>query len=397
MDNDDEVENGSGALEGDSVSVDDDYGNDNHKRDYQKASDPVDEGGLEKDDKFTVKEYWRIKRVTKYYVINKNDGEPEKFDDKESAEAFIASQSFGKVIDRKVNEMWVAAYSCGFILQDEVSPFEPFYAGYPFFRFLADWAPNADSEISRVQGVTRSLKDPQREKNKSKSQTLHILNTQANSGWVGDDNALSAKGKLKLEQMGSKPGITVWKKPGTELREILPKGPNQGHLMREEKADEEFKQISGINPDLMGLQEGTASGRAISMRIKQAIMSLVRLFYNYRYSKEIIGKFILEMMPMLFDTKKMIRMLGPDYMAKAIDKQKYPEGLREGHIEAFLKMVRIDRGFLIKAKQLMNFLHTKFQRFFWKVVQIHGNFILENLLLQLLCYLLPQFIWQTFW
>ena len=204
-----------------------------------------------------------------------------------------------KVIERQVQEMWVAAMICGHILQDEISPFEPYYSGFPFFRFLADWAPNAKSELLRVQGLTRPLKDAQKEKNKSKSQFLHILNTQANSGWIGDNNALTKEGWKDLEAMGSKPGITVQKKPGSDLREILPKGPNMGHLQREQEADQEFKQLSGINPDLMGMQEGTASGKAISLRVKQAVLSLVRLFINYRYSKEIIGKFMLLMMPML--------------------------------------------------------------------------------------------------
>ena len=319
---------------------DDDYGNRPNITTVVKKTDEDEESDLEEDEKFTVKEYWRPKLVEKHFVIDVVSGEPKKFDTHEEAEAFLTNQGFGKIIMRKVPQMHVTAYCAGWILQeDELSPFEPYYSGYPFFRFLADWAPNAESETLRVQGVSRSLKDPQREKNKAKSQNLHILNTQANSGWIGDGDALTPTGWTDLEKMGSKPGITVKKKKGSELREILPKGPNAGHIQREEKADEEFKQIAGINPDLMGFQEGTASGRAISMRIKQAILSLVRLFFNYRYSKEIIGNFLLEMVPMLFDSKKLMKVLGPDYMRKALDPEKYPEGLQEGHVDAFLQMV----------------------------------------------------------
>lgn len=341
-DKDDPVLNGAGSVvEGD----EDDYGNrPNPTTKTQRLGETeAEESGLDQDEEFTVKEYWRPKQIEKFFVINKDDGEPERFDTEDEANAFIAQQGFGKVIPRTVPEMWVSAECCGFILQDEKSPFEPYYSGYPFFRFLADWAPNAESEELRVQGMTRPLKDPQREKNKSKSQSLHILNTQANSGWIGDEDALGDADKKKLEEMGSKPGITVWKKPGTELREILPKGPNAGHIQREEKADEEFKQISGVNPDLLGMQEDTASGRAISLRIKQAILSLVRLFSNYKYSKEIIGKFLLEMTPMLFDSKKLMKVIGPEYMRKAVDPQKYPEGLTEGIIDGFLMMVKDNR------------------------------------------------------
>lgn len=328
-------ENGSAiAMEG----ADDDYGNKSNKTTSVTRNKGEDESGLKMDEKFTVKEYWRPKMVDKFFVVDIQSGEPQRFDTEEEANQFAATQNFGKVFKRQVKEMWVAAMVGGFVLQDEISPFEPHFSGYPFFQFLADWSPSAETEELKVQGLVRQIKDAQREKNKSKSQTLHILNTQANSGWIGDEDALSAEGKKQLEKMGSKPGITIWKKKGSELREILPKGPNAGHLQREQQADEEFKQISAINPDLMGIQQDTSSGRAISLRIRQAVLSLVRIFHNYRYSKEIIGKFILDMVPALFDAKKLMKVLGPDYLMKAVD-QRYPEGLNEGVISAYLQMV----------------------------------------------------------
>ena len=336
-DNDDPVENGGGLLK---EGADDDYENKPNITTVTTREDDETESDLEQDEKFLVKEYWRKKYVERYYVIDIETGEPKRFDTKGEAEQFAGTQGAGmKVIARTIPEMWVAAMVCGIILQDVISPFEPNYNGFPFFRFIADWAPSAENETLRTQGVVRALKDPQREKNKAKSQNLHILNTQANSGWVGDDNALSEAGKKKLEEMGSKPGITVWKKPGAELREILPKGPNAGMIQREQAADEEFKQVSAINPDLMGMQEGTASGKAIGLRIKQAVMSLVRIFYNYRYTKEIIGNFILQVIPVMFDTQKAMKVVGPDWMMKSVDPMKYPQGLAEGHIQAFLQMI----------------------------------------------------------
>lgn len=334
-DNDDSVINGSGMfVEGDK----DDYSNRPNKTTVVKyQAETLDEEDFEKDQKFTVKEYWRLKTVTKYFVVEKETGEPQKFDTKEEAEAYAITQTMDggevmKVIDRESNEMWVAALCCGFILQDEKSPFEPFYSGFPFFRYMAEWTPNADSELLRVQGFVRQLKDPQREKNKSKSQNLHILNTQANSGWIADDDALTPEGFKDLEEMGSKPGLVIKKRAGKEVREIMPKGPNVGHLQREQQADEEFKQISGINPDLMGLQEGTESGRAIALRVKQAIISLVRLFSNFRYTKECLGKFILQMLPLLFDSKKMMKILGPQYLqANKLD---------EGSLMAMLTIIK---------------------------------------------------------
>ena len=339
-DTDEWLENASGVLQ---EGGNDDYGNRPDKTTVVKESDFKDTPDLPEDQRFTLKEYWRYKRVEKYFVVEKETGEPRKFDDAKEADAFALEQGEGiKVLKRKVREMWVADMACGHILQDMISPFEPYYNGFPFFRFMVDWAPNAEVEKLRVQGLVRPLKDCQKEKNKAKSQYLHILNTQANSGWIGDDDALTPTGWTDLKEMGSKPGLTVKKKKGSELREIMPKGPNQGHLIREERADEEFKQILGINPDLMGVQEGTASGKAISLRIKQAVMALTRLFSNYKYTKEIIGNFVLDMIPMLFDEKKALKVIGPEFLK--INK------ISEGTCAAYLTLIKDNKYEVIVAE-----------------------------------------------
>lgn len=336
QDDDDEEVNGVGSLEGAWKTTDDDMGN-RKARNKSRAGVRGKDIELEQDGKFTVKEYWRTKMVEKFYVVDL-DGEPIRYDTEEEANKH--PNKVGKVIPRKVKEMHVSAMVCGWILQDEKSPFEPFYSGFPFFRYIADWAPNAENEKQKVQGITRPLKDCQREKNKAKSQHLHILNTQANSGWVADEDAMTPGGFQDLEKMGSKPGLVIKKKRGSELREIQAKTANMGMIQREEKADYEFTQIIGVNPDLMGMQEGTASGKAIGLRIKQAVLALVRPFTNYRYSKEIVGNFILDMLPMLFDTKKMMKILGPDFLIKEADPEKFPGGLNEGIIDAFLQMIK---------------------------------------------------------
>lgn len=328
--------NGESILMG--KPQDDDYGNE-EPRNYIESMATEDHRVLNMDMKFTVKEYWRYKMVDKYFVVDE-EGIPRKYDTEE--EANENKPEGRKVIKRKQKEMWVSAMAGGWILQDEKSPFEPFFSGFPFFRYLADWAPNAESEILRVQGIVRSLKDPQREKNKAKSQYLHIINTQANSGWIADDNATTAEGFKQLENMGAKPGIVIKKRPGTQLEKIQPSGVPAQHIAREEKADEEFKQISGVNPDLLGQQENTASGRAISLRIRQAVLALVRYFSNYKYTKEILGKFILDVIPMLFDAQKVVKIVGTKYMRTTVN-ETYPQGLSEGHIEAFMQMVKDNR------------------------------------------------------
>lgn len=335
----------------------DNYGNDANAATIIAESEGIDsqaDTDFPDDKKFTHKEYWYKKVVTKYFVVDRTSGEPAKFDKKDEAEAFAKAQiptyltgegvkapgqfegdkdiEPRKTFERQVDEMWVAAMVGGHILQNSISPFEPEYSGFSIFRFIADWARSAVSEKLRVQGITRPLKDPQREKNKAKSQYLHILNTTANSGWIGDADALTDTGWADLEKLGAQAGIVIKKKKGSELNEIQPKAPALAHIQREKAADEEFKQDTGLNPDVLGMQDRTQSGRAIALRIKQAVLVLVRIFANYRYTKEILGKFLLAMFPQLFDAKKLAKVIGQKLMGEL--------KITEGILQAYLAMIK---------------------------------------------------------
>ena len=327
VDSDDLKDNLNAVLSGA-----DDYGrNSDTKTTTIKDEDENTQDEYKEDVKFTLKEYWYKRYKDKWFCLDPESGEPVKHDTKKEAEEF--SQGSRKIFKRTTTEMYVASMVCGQIMQDEKSPFEPFYSGFPLFRYLSDWTPSAPSEELRVMGIVRSLIDPQKEKNKAKSQYLHILNTQTHSGWIGDTEALTDEGWKKLEAMGSVPGIVIRKqKSGSELVEIQPKMPSMANLQREQLADNEFKEISNVNPDLLGLKEDTASGKAISLRIKQAVISLERYFYNFRYTKEIMGKFVLKVIPMLFDEKKIMKILGQQYMQSA--------GMSDGNIMGFLKIIK---------------------------------------------------------
>lgn len=326
---------------------DDDYGNDpNSATVVREYNDP--EGGekpVNDDEELLLIEEWYKKYVSRFFTVDKSDDENDykTFETKKEAEAFVQGQGGGKIFERKVAQMWVTSCIEDVLIRDEISPLEPFYNGFPFFRYMAKWSPSCKNELLKVQGIIRNLKDPQREKNKSHSQMLHILNTQANTGWIGDTNALTEAGWRDLAQLGSVPNVIIKKRRGSELREIQQKGVPAGQLQREVMADDEFNKSSGINPDLMGIQDKTASGRAISLRIKQAVTILVPMFQNYRYTKEILGRFVLKMIPNLFDKDaggltKLKKILGRKYLTENF-KDENPDGMLAG----YLTMIKDDK------------------------------------------------------
>jgi len=243
-------------------------------------------------------------------------------------------------VKRSVDKMYYAAVCCGHIMEeDQSSPLSPSYEGYPFFQFLAKYRPNAPDEKLKIKGLARNLKDPQREINKSKSQFLHIVSTAANSGWVGDRDALSDPKKKDLEQMGSKPGVCVWKKPGSELTQISPPGLPLAQKMRGEDATQDIKEIAGINTDALAIQDKTTSGKAIALRIKQAITILAKMFKNFRLTRELVGGALVNMIPNIFDVRKLEKTLGQQFLEE--------NQIGRGYLKAFLTQIEDGRFDLV--------------------------------------------------
>lgn len=346
----DELEDDILSLSGDlmpEVGTDGtDYGNDPTKSDLGVNEVPTADSELVGDlRQLTVAEYWKKHYVKRKFIYFVDDGSIVELETDEEVEEEIAKRKereaarqtqeaaaqdpFAVPVDpesieidhivreRTVARMQVAIQASDLMLTDgfEDSPFEPNYHGYSFFDFIAEWAPEAAKLEHQIQGLVRSLKDPQREINKSRSQYLHILNTSANSGWIGDEDALEDTKWAELEQFGASPGITIRKKKGSELQRIHPVEPSLAQQVREKAATDDMKEVSGINADLLSVDTNQSpSGKAIAMRIRQAVTILTPAFTNFRYTKQMIGNFIFKIIPTMFDAAKIEKVLGQKFM-----------------------------------------------------------------------------------
>ncbi len=318
---------------------------------------------------YTLIEYWYRKYVKKWFVYDLENGRLSRFDTEEEALAKIeeqkaiflapdpATQQLDPVtqlpvpgtgepdpelakmaaeavpVERTVSEIWVAAVVADQVLVHGVSPLEPKYHGFPFFPFFSKWYPSAETELTRCRGLVRDLKDPQREVNKSRSAYQHIVNTSANSGWIVDDDALDENSLDELRQFGAKPGHVVVKRNGSTVERIDPVPRPIAQEIIERLSTENMKEVSGINSDLIGMKDDTMSGKAIALRIKQALTIVAAVFENWKRTKQMVGEAIFDLIPEVFDAKKLANVLGQRFM----DSQQPP--LSPGQLQAFLGMV----------------------------------------------------------
>lgn len=175
---------------------------------------------------------------------------------------------------------------------------------YPYFR------------RGKTRGMIEDLIDPQREKNKKRSVLTDILNRNANSGWIYEENSLDSEQEENLRKYGSAPGINVkWKRNGDNAerpQRIEPGGYPQGLDRLEEKAGDDMNSISGINESALGQLDRVQSGRAIEARQRQAVLSIQMYSDNFSRSKKMQGRNCLSLYQNFYTENRIYRVLGED-------------------------------------------------------------------------------------
>mgnify|MGYP002631263216 CR=1 FL=1 len=222
-------------------------------------------------------EYWE--GFQRYYAMNPTTGEIEEFQpgDLKGLKQNIPDFEYEAIWDKKVR--WVH-FCKDKILFEEDSPISlDSFSIVPMFAYK-----DKSKHQVRHYGAVRLLKDPQRECNKRWSQALNLMVNQGQGvmaevdAFVDVDQAEDSwndprritwmqKGAIQQGKVLEKPGVTF---PDASVR-------------MEELAQEAMKRISGVNPDLLGMDRGRQeAGVVIRLRQQQGLTLLAKLFRNYK-------------------------------------------------------------------------------------------------------------------
>lgn len=297
----------------------------------QKKGYKDSNGNLAEDDTeplYDLLEYYYRKFVEKYYVADPRFKKLKLAKSKEEANAYVenanqdrAEEEKASVVKKMVPQIWVCSVIGGMDeeLDKKLAWTFPKWKGYPFIPYFAyrTTAPlRDDCRHLAIQGIARSMKDLNRELNKRRTQELKILNTTANSGWLAEDMSLVDEDQWKT--FGSTPGVLLkYKKGSPPPQKIQPSQLSQGHAQLAAEHSEDMKQSSGINADLLALQEGgTDSGRAIALRQKQGMVMVQKLFDNLSQTKRLLGRLILSQLSEIYNMDSAIRVLGDAFLTE---------------------------------------------------------------------------------
>ena len=264
---------------------------DRQQRVYDIDEDKDEHSGLEplwyqkETKKLRLCECWyKVKQQETFYFLQDGTQLPKA---EVKLEMFLSGQVIGtKTIP--VTKVKVCAFFDRILLEDIDSPYQ--HGDFPFVPFVVFNFGQGDLPA----GIVRDLKDPQREVNKRRSQTLHVLNTSSNSGWVAEEQAISPDQEKRFRTMGSMPGailkVNAGAISGNKFQRLEAPNPPAALIQAEQQAQSDLPAISGINEALMGTDiPNSASGRAIELKQKQAITQIAPMFDNLRKAKKKIA------------------------------------------------------------------------------------------------------------
>jgi hypothetical protein len=291
-----------------------------YPKSYEQRSDTPGAAEIEEPLYDLVEYYYKVYKK-KYLVLDKIAGKiSEPLDDKKGAEEYIAfvnkrnNDMVADLIERSLPEIRKVSLIGSEILEDDVCWTWPRWRGYPFFpcyAYKSTW-PIKEVEF-KVQGIVRGIKDLNRELNKRRTQELHHLNSSANSGWISEEGSWVDKNIVK--NFGSSPGaILEYKKGRPKPEKIEPARLSQGHAQLAAENTQDIKEASGINADLLAMNEKQASGKAIYLRQRSGMVMVQKIFDNLSQTKKLIGRFILTQLGELYTVEKAMAVVGEKFI-----------------------------------------------------------------------------------
>lgn len=166
-----------------------------------------------------------------------------------------------------------------------------------------------------TQGMVEPLLDMQDEINVRRAARLNMIMRASNSGWMIEKGSLTPQEKRNLEQNGGRAGFTLeYDTRGNTLKPPAQITPQQSPVSIKEleaEAENDMREIAGINQSALGQSEGAnTSGRAVLARQQQTVIGLEGFRSNWKRSKRLAGRAVLAIVQNFYTQPRLLRIVG---------------------------------------------------------------------------------------
>ena len=310
--------------------------------------------------KIRIIELWEREYEKEFYLVNPQTGRfsQEGFQTKRQANQAIKALNERpemevqpielNVVAKSVPKTYVTIFSGARILQEKTpNPYRHNqFPLVPFFYTFEDYGHTVDTF-----GLVENLKDPQREKNKRRSQALDIINRSPKGGGIFTGNKVTAEEMNRASGNGEWIGIPGYK---GRISDFMTQWSNQHTQLVptiasfEQRSDFDAKEISGATDPMMGrATSSTESGLAVQTRIRQGMNTLMEQMENLDTCKKNTLEMAVSNMQQYYSVDKIQRIIGAEFESVEPEEQMQVNQIISKFLDNFSTMefdVVLDQG-----------------------------------------------------
>lgn len=165
-------------------------------------------------------------------------------------------------------------------------------------------------------GIVRWAKDPQRLLNYLRSASLEMIGLAPKAPWlVTKDQIKGHEARWQVANYENLPYLlyNVDQKSPAPVPQRVDPPPIQGALLQEAAlASDDMKAVTGIYDAALGARSNETSGRAIMARQREGDVGTFVYVDNLSRAIGYAGRILVDLIPRIFDTQRMVRILGED-------------------------------------------------------------------------------------
>lgn len=261
-----------------------------------------------------VASYWRM-RTKKRTLALMNDGRTLDITDNNSPDvlANIVQRPSGEPIVREVNKPYAQMYICSGLDVLE-GPYNLDITRVPVFR-VPGWEVNV-GEWRQRWGLVRFLKDPQRLHNYYRSVIAEKLQLSPRAKWIAPDNAVQGReNEWRQSHLSDDPLLVYSAESGNPPTPVPPAQLEPALLTQAELTAQDLKDVSNIHEANLGMPSNEVSGAAIMARQRVSDTGTIIYQDNLAAAQEQCGVVINQLIPAVYDTPRIVKVLGQDSSA----------------------------------------------------------------------------------
>jgi Phage P22-like portal protein len=183
----------------------------------------------------------------------------------------------------------------------------------------------------RLRGLVRDAKDPQRMFNYWRTTSTELVALAPKTPFIGRKGAFETDSAKWATANTQTHAYIEYDGPEPPMRQEFASSPI-GAAQEALSASDDMKAIMGLFDASLGARSNETSGRAILMRQREGDVSTFHYIDNLNRAMRHAGRILLDLIPKVYSTPRVVRVLGPDGQAKAVPVNQ-PAGAAQGQAD----------------------------------------------------------------